>query len=295
MNNFFMGIGDALKSLKRNFSVTLGSMATMMATMLIFGVFLMVATSINHLVRSVEEQTVVRVFLKEEASPAQRSRLEKSMESQLGVAQITFEDKVTAFQKAQAALGNDSKLLEGYDAHTRNPYPNSYIIRLEKPEYSENFVKSTAKASGVESVANDSDTVNLLIRWANIIRVAGMVIFAVLLVISIFLIANAIKMAVYGRRKEIEIMKFVGATNTFIRWPFIIEGILIGLIGAALAVVLLYFGYRYAYTQATIGLPFVTLPHPEVVLTTYSWTFALGGMAIGAVGSLFSTRKHLNV
>ena len=295
MISFFGSFGKALRSLKRNLSVTLASVATVGATILIFGVFLMVALSINHLVRNVEEQTVVRVFLTEEAAQADRDALETMLRSQAGVLEVTFEDKVTAFNNARAALDEDSNLLDGFSADANNPYPNSFIIRLERPEAAAAVVQSAGAMTGVESVASDSDTVNTLIRWAKTIRLIGVIIFAILILISLFLIGNSIKLAVFGRRKEIEIMKFVGATNWFIRWPFIIEGIIIGLLGAAIAVVLLYYGYEYAHGQARIGLPFVSLPDPAVILDWLSWQFALAGMAIGALGSYLSIRKHLNV
>lgn len=295
MNNYFGSFGKALVSLRRNLSVTLASVATVAATILIFGVFLMVALSINHLVRNVEEQTVVRVFLTDEATQAERDALETSLRAQGGVQELVFEDKVTAFNNAKAALDADSTLLDGFSADANNPYPNSFIIRLDRPEAAQGIVDAATDQPGVESVANDSDTVNTLISWAKTIRLIGVIIFAILILISLFLIGNSIKLAVFGRRKEIEIMKFVGATNWFIRWPFIIEGIIIGLLGAAIAVVLLYFGYRYAHGQARIGLPFVSLPDPSVIIQWLSWQFALAGMVIGALGSFLSIRKHLNV
>ncbi len=284
-----------MKSLSRNLSVTMASVATVSATILIFGVFLMLALSINGLVRTVEEQTVVRVFLTDTVTDAQKDELAQELRSLNGVQEVTFEDKVTAFNNAKASLAEDSNLLDGFSAESNNPYPSSYIVTLEKPEMASGVVKAAANQPGVESVANDSDTVNTLISWAKTIRLIGVIIFAILILISLFLIGNSIKLAVFGRRQEIEIMKFVGATNWFIRWPFIIEGIIIGLLGAAIAVVLLYFGYRYAFTQARISLPFVSLPQPSVILNWLSWQFALAGMVIGALGSFLSIRKHLNV
>ncbi len=295
MINFFSAIGGALKSLKRNFSVTLASIATVTATILIFGIFLMVALSVNHLVRNVEEQTVVRVFLVNEATQEQKTALESLINSQPGVQKLTFEDRVSAFNNAKAGLGSDSSLLEGFTADANNPYPDSYIVNLERPDFAQSFVSSVTGQGGVESVSNDSDTVNTLINWAKTIRMAGVIIFAILILVSLFLIGNSIKLAVYGRRKEIEIMKFVGATNWYIRWPFIIEGIIIGVLGAGIAVVMLYYGYRYAYTQAQISLPFVSLPSPSIIREWLSWQFVIAGMLIGALGSFFSIRKHLNV
>lgn len=295
MNNFFASFKNAFKSLGRNLSVTLASVATVSATILIFGVFLMLALSINSLVQTMEEQTVVRVFLTDQATQVEKNELEEVLRSREGVQELTYEDKVEAFNNAKASLAKDSNLLDGFSAEENNPYPSSYIVSLDKPEFAEGLVGVAVHQPGVESVANDSDTVNTLINWAKTIRLIGVIIFAILILISLFLIGNSIKLAVFGRRQEIEIMKFVGATNWFIRWPFIIEGMIIGVLGAALAVVVLYFGYRYGYTQLRFSIPFISLPDPSVIIKWLSWQFALAGMVIGALGSFLSIRKHLNV
>lgn len=295
MNNLLRTIQDAFKSLRRNLATGLASMATVAATLLIFGVFLMLAFSINSLVKNVEAQTVVRVFMQDAATDAQNKAANAKLKGQPGVKSVVYETKVQAFNKAKESLADDDRLLEGFSPEGKNPYPNSFIVTLEKPEFAENIVTVGGKIPGVESVANDSDTVRMLISWSKTIRTIGVIIFSILVLVALFLIGNSIKLAVFGRRREIEIMKFVGATNWYIRWPFILEGIILGLIGAIAAVILLYLGYRYAYGQARLSMPFVSLPSPSVISHYLSWQFALAGAAIGALGSFFSIRKHLKV
>lgn len=295
MTNFFRAFGDALKSLKRNFSVTVASMATVFATILIFGVFLMLATTVNSLVRNVEEQIQVRLYLNKDFTQTQKSAIETKISNQVGVKGSVFESRQEAFKNAEKNLGTEYNYLQGFDPVNKNPFPDSFIVTLEKPEYIEKFVANLEKEPGIESVGNDSETVNQIISWGNTIRNVGIIIFVILILVSLFLIGNTIKLAVFGRKREIEIMKFVGATNWFIRWPFIIEGVIIGLVGAVLAVIALYFGYQYAYTQAHISVPFITLPSPDFIVKWLSWQFALAGIIIGAIGSFLSIRKHLNV
>ncbi len=295
MRRFFDAIGAAFKSLKRNLSVTLASVATVTATIFIFGLFLMLALGINSLVRNVEEQTVVRVFLEDETTVEQRTSLEGVIAAQEGVTDYHFEDKVTAFNNAKAGLAEDSNLLDGFSAEGNNPYPDSYVVELAAPEHAAPLAAAADGQPGVESIANDSDTVNTLINWAKTIRTVGVIIFVILILVSLFLIGNSIKLAVINRREEIEIMKFVGATNWYIRWPFIIEGILIGILGSGIAVGILFFAYRYAFLQAQLSLPFVSLPDPSVIIDWLSWQFLIAGALIGAVGSFFSIRRHLNV
>lgn len=295
MNNLFRAIGDAFKSLKRNFSVTFAAIATVFATILIFGVFLMLAFTVNSLVRNVEEQIQVRVYLNKDFTEAQKTSIEKKIKEQVGIKEVKFETRKEAFENAEKSLGKEFNYLQGFDPVNKNPFPDSFIVNLDKPEYIQKFIDSIKNEPGIESIGNDSDTVNQIISWGKTIRTIGFVIFGILILISLFLIGNTIKLAVFSRRKEIEIMKFVGATNWFIRWPFIIEGIIIGLIGAALAIVVLYFGYRYAYVQAHLAIPFITLPDPSIIRNHFSWQFSIAGILIGAFGSYLSIRKHLNV
>lgn len=122
-----------------------------------------------------------------------------------------------------------------------------------------------------------------------------MALFAILIGVSLFLIGNTIKITVYSRRKEIGIMKYIGATDWFIRWPFIIEGMIIGLVGSIVGCILLYYGYSIVYTKASATLFLVKFIHPSYVLTTISWQFLLMGMLIGSIGSILSIRKFLAV
>ncbi len=117
----------------------------------------------------------------------------------------------------------------------------------------------------------------------------------ILIGVSLFLIGNTIKITVYSRKREIGIMKYIGATDWFIRWPFVFEGIIIGILGAIIAIVLLYYGYKAAYAKASVGLIFVSLLNPSVVLSSVLWIFVLVGIVIGAIGSILSIRKFLSV
>ena len=127
------------------------------------------------------------------------------------------------------------------------------------------------------------------------VRVVGIVLFIILIGVSIFLIMNTTKLTVYSRRREVGIMKFVGATDWFIRWPFIIEGMVIGLLGAMLSVIGVYFIYRFGVGIIANNILMVSLINPTYVLTMLSWQFALGGIAVGGIASYIALRKFLVV
>lgn len=292
MSKLFYFIGDALKGLKRNFSVTLASIFTVLLTLFIFGMFMMLAVTTNTIVRNVEEKIEVTVFLNKNVSEDTKKNIESKIKEQYGILEVKYESKEEAFNKAKETMAD---YLKDRDPVKNNPFPASFIVRLQKAEYIDKFIKNLSGVKGIEEIGNADDTVKKIVSIGRTLKIAGFVIFALLILVSLFLIGNTIKLAVYGRKKEIEIMKFVGATNWFIRWPFILEGIIIGVIGAIGAIALLYFGYRYAFTQLTVRLPFITLPSPSYIRNTLSWQFTLAGIGIGAVGSFLSIRKHLNV
>ena len=148
---------------------------------------------------------------------------------------------------------------------------------------------------GVEDVGNERETVERIIGLAKIIRTMGVVIFIILVLVSLFLISNTIKLTVYSRRREIGIMKFVGATDWFIRWPFLIEGMIMGLIGGIIAVGVVFFAYQLVYADITQSLFYAGLVKPSEVLNSFSWQFGLTGLVIGALGSFIALKRFLDV
>ena len=137
--------------------------------------------------------------------------------------------------------------------------------------------------------------INTISKFVGGVRIAGLILFAVFTGVSIFLITNTTKITVYTRRKEVGIMKFVGATDWFIRWPFIIEGMIIGTVGSLLASLLLFGLYKWAYGYIVSNMFLVTLVVPGFVLGTLTWIFLLGGIIVGAIGSIVALRKFLDV
>ena len=292
MNSIPYFILEAFKGLKRNFSVTIASIFTVIATLFIFGVFMMTAKTTSTIVKSVEEKIEVKVFMNKNFTSEEKDNVEKKIKEQPGVADIQYESREDAFNKAKEMMGN---YLNDKDPINNNPFPASFVVKMEKPEYIEPFIKNLTGTQGIEEIGNEGEVVDKVIAIGKTIKIVGIGITVLFIVVSIFLIGNTIKLGVFARRREIEIMKFVGATNWFIRWPFILEGIIIGLVGSAIATLLLYFGYQYAFTQLHIRIPFIILPSPEIIKNDLSWKFILSGVLIGAIGSFTSIRKHLKV
>lgn len=287
-------IMDSLKSLKRNKTISTASAATVAATLFILGVFLLAVVNVKQGILEVESRVEVKVILKDNITMIQQRDLEKKIKSVDGIEEVNYETKAEAMEKFKNQLGEKNKsLVEGLDKD--NPMPNSYIVKVQKPEIVSNLVNSIKSMQGIETVKDGREVVDKLMTITKTIKWVGSVIFVILMAVSLFLIGNTIKLTVYSRRREIGIMKYIGATDWFIRWPFIIEGMIIGIAGGVLADVILYYAYKIAYAKASAGLVIMQLVDPQYVLTNILGLFILVGVIIGAAGSVSSIRKFLAV
>lgn len=285
---------DAVKSFKRNKTVSIAAAATVAATLFIFGVFVLTLLNVNKGILEVESKVEAKVILKDNITMTQQRDLEKKIKEVDGVVDVSYESKAQAMENFKTQLGEQNKsLVEGLDKD--NPMPNSYIIKVEKPEVISNVVSHIKGSEGIESIKDAREVVEKLMSITRTLKWVGSVIFIILIGVSLFLIGNTIKITVYSRRREIGIMKYIGATDWFIRWPFIIEGIIIGIIGAVFADLILYYAYRVAYVKASSGLIIMQLVDPQYVLTYVLGIFIITGTLIGSIGSILSIRKFLAV
>lgn len=295
INSFKYYIMDAIKSLKRNKTLSLASSITVTATLFIMGIFLILMQNVNIGMSNVQSQIEVKVFLEDNMNSTQQENIGQELKKISGVKGIEFEDKSDALNKFTEQLSeNDSSLLNGYgDSH--NPLPNSYIIKLESPQVSDQVISQINTLKGIESIGNDKGFADKIISISKNLKWFGIALFILMISASVFLISNTIKLTIYSRSKEIAIMKFVGATDWFIRWPFIIEGAVIGLIGAISANILLYYVYKLVFVKVTENLLLVNLLSPSYITGTLQWQFILVGILIGGLGSSWSLFKFLKV
>ena len=285
---------DALKSLKRNRTVSIASVATVAATLFILGVFLLIVFNINAGVQELGSKLQVNIYLKDDLSIGDKSTIEKALNDVPGVSEIKFEDKSDALEKMKKQFGEDgTSLVKGFEKN--NPFPSAYVVSVQKPEIVDSVVKAATGLNGVEKINDVRELVDKIIKITNTLKIVGLVLFVILISVSLFLIGNTIKLTLYSRKKEIGIMKFVGATDWFIRWPFIIEGMMLGVSGAIISTGVLYYAYKMVFLKSTNALLGITLINPQFILSTTLWQFMLGGLVIGAVGSIMSIRKFLIV
>lgn len=291
-------IGEGFGNVFKNKKSTGASLMIMCATMIIFGVFLILGENINHFVQEVEDAQGIQVFATREATPEQVQQLGDEINKINGVNTTTYVSKETALNQMKEKFSEHEEFLEGYEGEN-NIFSDSYVVTLTDLNLLDQVEKEIWNLENVKEITSSNETVTTLIDLANGIKIVTGVILILLIIISIFIIANTIKLTVHARRKEISIMKYVGATNGFIRWPFIVEGMIIGIIASAISILLVAIAYNFIAEQMVnsqfMKMVGVSLVGFSDMFSSIIFTYMLLGIGIGAVGSIISMRKYLKV
>lgn len=283
---------SAGKSLIRNSWMTLASIGTVAVSLLVLGVFLLVAVNINAIAARVESQVELTAYIGQ-MSAQQRNQLETQIRAVPGVASIHFVSKDEAWQRLLEWYGNDRGFLAGWEED--NPLRESFEIRAESSHRVPEVALAVAKLRGVEEVLYGREIVDKLLAITRVIRIVGIALMAGLALAAMFIIANTIRITVFARRREIGIMRFIGATDWFIRWPFVIEGLVLGVIGALLSASILAWGYYLAVRALFRAMPFWPLVAPWPLLQQLALLLLFIGALIGVCGSGVSLRRYLDV
>lgn len=280
--------------MRRNGLMTLASISTVALSLFMLGVFLCGVVNLNNMAASLETQVQLSVYLKDDLTTNQIMETGKAVKSQPNIKELKFITKDQALQDFKSRLGDDQKQmidsLEGV-----NPLPNSYIVTFENPQDVKLAAKELATVPGVESVHYGQDVVDELFKITQIIRIGGIVLIAFLAAATLFIISNTIRLTVFARRKEIAIMKYVGATNGFIRWPFVIEGMLLGCIGGLIAVACTGEFYYFITSEIEQSLAFFPLVPMFPIFYQLAVALLIIGIFVGAIGSAISLRQYMRV
>ncbi len=288
-------IGEGFSNLFKNKKSTMSSLVIMCATMLIFGLFFVIGENISAFVDSVAEAQEIRVFLDSDVTESEIEEVGNEILSIDGVKDAKYISREEGLESMRDVLGDD--LVEGYKE--RNILSPAYDVTLTDLELNSEVQSSLNSLQHVKKIEASNKVIDQVLRLAKGIRVVTAAILILLIIISTSIIANTIKLTVHARRKEISIMKYVGATNSFIRWPFLIEGVVIGILAGLLSVLVIGVAYtvianKISETVFMQMLQWKLLSFKDMfnlILTVY---LALG-MGIGAIGSSISMRKYLEV
>ena len=296
-----MGIGssirysfrDAFRCFTRHFGMTLASIITVAISLLILGSTLLLVLNTQYIADTMESQVEINVFLHEHISRQDALAFGEKLKAMDSVNALEFIPKEDALAMMEERFGEDVDITKALGGN--NPLPDSYRVKATDVELVGTLAAAIEGMEEVESLRYGKDLVDKLVAFTNWVRNAGVAIIVGILFAGLFLISTTIRLTVFARKKEINIMKYVGATNWFIRAPFFLEGMLIGLIGGLLAVVSLYFGYATAVTHATASIPFFSLMTDKAILYQIFSGLLIGGTILGALGSMIAVRKYLNV
>lgn len=296
-NIFGYLIGEGFSNVFKNKKSTGASLMIMCATMIIFGIFLILGENINHFVSEVESAQGIQVFINNDATQEQIDQIGEKIRTLNGVSTVEYKSKDDALNQMKEKFGDKQDLLAGYEEN--NIFPASYVVTLTDLNQSKDIQNQILTFDNIKKITSKDETVATLINLANGIKIVTGVILVLLVVISIFIIANTIKLTVHARRKEISIMKYVGATNGFIRWPFIVEGMIIGVFASAISISIVALGYGFI-SERLVNSQFMQMINMSLVtfgemFNSIIFVYMLLGIGIGALGSVISMRKYLKV
>lgn len=293
-------VKQGVKNISRNKMFSLASIATMSACIFVFGLFFSIVMNFQYIVHKAEEGVAITVFFEDDATQSQKDNIERQLTEHEGVKEIKFVSADDAWESFKDQyFGEAAELAEGFENDNPLAGSDNFEVYMNDVSQQKGLVEFAKSLPGVRRV-NKSDTVaNTLNSVNKLVWYVSVVIIGILLAVSIFLISNTVTMGITVRREEIAIMKYIGAKDSFVRAPFIIEGVLIGIIGAALPLLVLYFMYNKAITYILTRFSLLKnilefLPVSQVYRTLLPVGIALG-IGIGFVGSFFTIRKHLRV
>jgi cell division transport system permease protein len=282
--------------------MSFASVSSIAISLFILGVFLLLSLNVNNLTKQIENQVQIRVFLDLDISQSKIDAIGRSIGALPEVSRIRFVPKAEGLEMLRRNLGEDGDILDDYD-DTNNPLPDSYTVEVSDPERIAD-VAAKIKAIGdadpekpIRSVRYGQGTVELLFKVTNAVRNIGLIIVLGLAFTATLLISNTIRITIFARRREIGIMKLVGATNSFIRWPFFVEGALIGFIGSAVTTGVLLAAYNWLVNslQLEFGLMMIRLVTVQESGLLVGGVLIGLGTLIGIWGSAISVRKYLKV
>lgn len=320
-STFFYHVGQGIKGIFRNPVMTTASMLVLICCMVVTGTFALVIDNINRNFKALDEVNKMIVWLddapeSEESTDADVSDTEETEKSEYNiyeydektinaikalehVVEVSYMSKEEAFEEFKNSEGADAEFLKWFDAETNNPLRASYRITFESETDTENirYIKKAIEEMGFaeENIKEDIELYDSLTNIKGVLTTVALWLLVALFVVSLFIIINSTRLGLHSRREEIQIMRYVGATNSFIRTPFVIESVTVGLVSAAIALGIEYYLYSQVISGVVRRFEAITIAPFSEYVWFIAAAFAIIGVYAGLVGSLISIRKYLKV
>jgi cell division transport system permease protein len=295
MRTLVSAFRQALKQVFRNSAMSIASLFSITAMLLILGLFFVIAVNINMVTETARGQfDKIEIYLQDDVEESTSVRMMATINAMPEVREVTYISKDQAMEEYKVKWGDNAYLLEGL---TKNPLPNSLRVTVVRLEDADAVVDAAKEMDGVEDIKYYQDVVERLIRITDGIQLAAMILIGFLILVSVIVVSNTIKLTVVARSDEINIMKYVGATNWYIRLPFLFEGMLIGFLSAAVSAGLIALIYTRLLSELgpqAIVMFGVSLVPADFLIKNLIIIFMALGISIGAAGSIVSMRRFLD-
>lgn len=289
-------IGAGFKGAWQHRGMGIASITSITAVLVILGFVLIAALGVNNIIGDTQKKVDdIEIFLKVGATPNIVRTIQQRLEEDRRVVKVAFKTSKDALESMRADLGDKANLLDNLG---EDVLPASFSVKINEISDAKEFVEEYKDLDGVDTIGYYKDLIEKITQLANYGKIAALVIMIGLVLLAFFVISNTVKLTVIARRKAIGIMRYLGAKNGFITGPFIIEGMIFGLIAAALSFVIVYFGYRRAFISLNDAMGrffYASLVRPVTIRADLEIIFVALGVGIGIIGSLFSMKKYLKV
>lgn len=295
IKSFFYTLKQAFLQVFRNRAMSLASIFAITAMLFILSIFFMVVINISTAAQAIQQDyDSIEIFLLDETTKDQADEIVNDIKNENGVEDAYYKDKEQALADFKIRWGDNAYLLNSL---TDNPLPNSIVVMIGDLEKADSIAEKAGTYEGIEDVKYYKDTVDKLLKATDFIQIAAIVVMIFLIIVSIVVVSNTIKLTVFNRANEISIMKYVGATNWFIRGPFLAEGIIIGIISAGISIgisSLLYDKLIDSIGDQIFSMLSIPMVPVSFLAYNFTWIFLALGISIGACGSIISMRKFLD-
>ncbi len=296
--NLAYHLKESILNLARNGWMTIASVGAVTVTLLMLGVFIVFGANTSYFTNQIEQSAEIRVHVDVTATPENEAVLQSELEKIPEIDSVDFSSKDEELEMHKESLGLDQseELYQQYKAS--NPLHDVFVVKLKDPQQTETVVPQIEKLDYVDDINYGEDYVGKMFEFTKWVQIIGSVLIIALALVAVFLIVNTIRVTILSRKREIEIMRLVGATNAFIRWPFFLEGIWLGLLGSIIPITTISITYIYVdrhevLNRMGLGL-FKTIP-PDPFILYVALSIVVIGTVIGVIASLLSIRKHIKI
>lgn len=294
---FRRGIRDAFKSVFRNFSLSLASISCTVITLLLVAVSILVSYNVDKITTDIENDLTIVVFIKKEATKEEEAAMRTDLEAIENVDEITYSSKDEIKLQMEQENETLNTIMSSWE-EGENPLQSTYVVTVKNIRNINETASAIKNINNVDLVKYGESMVNKLVRVFDIIEKICIGIVIGLIIVTAFLISNTIKLTIFSRKTEIDIMRLVGTSNSVIKLPFLIEGFILGLLGSILPVLATIFGYYYIFERTggkIMDFDIITLASPAEIVFTTSLVLVIVGSVVGMLGSYKAVRKYLTI